>query len=135
VVFLDTNVVVYALHSQDGAVASKSDVARELLASRPNLSLQVINEAFHVLHRKYGQSREQATRSARFLIDQARVFDVKLGDLELALELGNRHSLSHYDSLIVGNALNNGAEVLYSEDMHNGLVLEGRLRIVNPFAG
>jgi predicted nucleic acid-binding protein len=31
-------------------------------------------------------------------------------------------------------ALHAGCDTLYSEDMHHGLLLEGRLRVVNPFA-
>jgi len=52
----------------------------------------------------------------------------------MALDLAQRHSLSHFDSQIVASALESGCEVLYSEDMHAGQVFEGRLRIVNPFA-
>jgi predicted nucleic acid-binding protein len=37
--------------------------------------------------------------------------------------------------MIVAAALLAGCDVLYSEDMHDGLVIEERLRIVNPFVG
>jgi predicted nucleic acid-binding protein len=41
--------------------------------------------------------------------------------------------LSFWDSLIAAAALMSGSEILYSEDMHHGLMLGERLRIVNPF--
>jgi predicted nucleic acid-binding protein len=35
--------------------------------------------------------------------------------------------------MIVASALLADADTLYSEDMHDGLLVEGRLRIRNPF--
>jgi len=37
--------------------------------------------------------------------------------------------------MIVAAAVESGCDVLYSEDMHHGLVVAGRLRIENPFLG
>ena len=36
--------------------------------------------------------------------------------------------------MIVAAALLAGCDILYSEDMQNGMLVGGRLRIVNPFA-
>jgi predicted nucleic acid-binding protein len=44
-----------------------------------------------------------------------------------------KYSLSFWDSLIVASALAANAEILYSEDMQNGLLIENKLRIINPF--
>jgi len=41
--------------------------------------------------------------------------------------------LSFYDSMIVSAALLSGCDVLYSEDMQDGLFIENKLRICNPF--
>ena len=46
-----------------------------------------------------------------------------------------RYGFSVYDSMIVGAALEAGCDTLWSEDMHHGLLVEGRLRILNPFRG
>jgi predicted nucleic acid-binding protein len=51
-----------------------------------------------------------------------------------ASELRDRYGFSYWDSLIVACALAGGATIVYSEDMHSGLVVENRLQIVNPFA-
>ena len=45
-----------------------------------------------------------------------------------------RFKLSFYGSLIVAAARLDDCEILYSEDMHHGLVIDDTLRIVNPFA-
>jgi predicted nucleic acid-binding protein len=51
----------------------------------------------------------------------------------LGLALAARHSLSLYDGMIVAAAQLAGCTVLYSEDMHDGLVID-RLTIRNPYA-
>jgi len=50
-----------------------------------------------------------------------------------AVQLTRRYGFSYYDSLIVVSALEADFTLLASEDLHNGLLIEGRLRIVNPF--
>lgn len=49
-------------------------------------------------------------------------------------ELRQKLPLSFWDSLIVSGALLGGAEILYTEDLSDALVIENRLRVVNPFA-
>ena len=50
-----------------------------------------------------------------------------------AIRLSGRYALSHWDALIVAAALLAGCDVLYSEDMQNGQVFEGKLKVDNPF--
>ncbi len=47
--------------------------------------------------------------------------------------LRSRYNFSFWDSLIVACALAGGASILYSEDMQDGLVVDGQLEILNPF--
>ena len=54
---------------------------------------------------------------------------------EIGLEIAERYGMSIYDAMIVGAALHAGCDTLWSEDMQDGMLLEGRLRIVNPFRG
>jgi len=53
--------------------------------------------------------------------------------LLLASDLRARYPFSFWDGLIVASALAANAEILYSEDMQNGLLVENKLKIVNPF--
>ena len=48
-IFVDTNLVLYTL----GKDARKKSIAREILATRPVLSAQVINEAVNVCLRRF----------------------------------------------------------------------------------
>jgi predicted nucleic acid-binding protein len=49
------------------------------------------------------------------------------------LVLAERHYLSTWDAMIVASALHADCETLWSEDMQDGMVVDGRLRIANPF--
>ena len=54
--------------------------------------------------------------------------------LLLASELRRRYSLSYWDSIIVASAVGAEASALYTEDLQHGLIVEERLRVLNPFA-
>jgi predicted nucleic acid-binding protein len=43
--------------------------------------------------------------------------------------------VSYWDALILAAALAAGCDTLYSEDMQDGQIFEGRLTVKNPFAG
>jgi len=43
-----------------------------------------------------------------------------------------KHNISYWDSLVVASALESGCIKLYSEDMQDGLVIDGVLNIINP---
>jgi predicted nucleic acid-binding protein len=49
------------------------------------------------------------------------------------LALAERYKLSTYDALIAAAPLHADRDTLWSEDMQDGIVLDGLLRIVNPF--
>jgi predicted nucleic acid-binding protein len=50
-----------------------------------------------------------------------------------ASALRAQHAFSFWDSTIVASALYADASVLYSEDMQDGLVVDNRVCIINPF--
>jgi predicted nucleic acid-binding protein len=49
------------------------------------------------------------------------------------LRVAERYSYSMFDALIVASALEAGSDTLWSEDMQHGMLIDGRLRIANPF--
>jgi len=49
------------------------------------------------------------------------------------LTLAERYGLSIYDAMIAASALGADCDRLWSEDMQDGMAIESRLRIVNPF--
>jgi predicted nucleic acid-binding protein len=53
---------------------------------------------------------------------------------EVALRIAARHDHRIYDALIIAAALQSGCDVLCTEDMQDGHVIDRRLTIRNPFA-
>jgi predicted nucleic acid-binding protein len=49
------------------------------------------------------------------------------------IHVAERYKLSVYDSMIVAAALMAGCNTLYSEDMHDGLLINDQVRVFNPF--
>ncbi len=52
--------------------------------------------------------------------------------IDLALGLHSRHSLSHWDSLLLAACIEAGATILYSEDLSGGVIYD-TVTVVNPF--
>lgn len=126
--FADTNVVLYLL--DDGP---KADRAEQVLAKGPRISVQVLNETLVNCRRKAGLSWEETGAFLGGVQALCLVEDLTLQTHDVGRALAERYSLSIYDAMIVASALIAGCTTLWSEDMQHGLVIEGRLRIVNPF--
>ncbi len=127
--FLDTNVLVY-LASGDPA---KADCVETLLASGCTISVQVLNEIANVARRKMKLGWEEARDFLEMVRALTIVEPVSIETHDEGLRLAARYNLSVYDSMIVGAALLAGCETLWSEDMQDGLRIDERLLIRNPF--
>ena len=128
-VFLDSNVVLYAFTDDP-----RSTVAEALLAKGGDFSVQVLNEFTNVARRKLGFDWSQIEDALKAIATLARaIHPIDLATHRDALALARRHGFAFYDALIVASALGARCEILYSEDMHDGLAIDGGLRIENPF--
>ena len=125
--FADSNVVLYTI----GKDAQKADIARRIVAGRPAVSAQVINECVSVCLRKLAFTRERAYEFAR---DRMDVLPLDESTIDQAGTLAVRYQLSHWDALIVASALLAGCETLDTEDLQRGQLFDERLRVINPFA-
>lgn len=132
-VFLDSNVLIY-LYSEDES--EKADLAQQC-AQEPDawISTQVLNEVSNVLRRKQQQAYSDILKVIQELQGNFQVTTVTTQTIEQALLLGERYRYSYFDSLMLSSALEQGCTVLYSEDMQHEQVIEGSLRIVDPFTG
>lgn len=127
--FFDTNVILYLL--DDGP---KADRAEALLQDGGLISVQVLNETLVNCRRKAGMDWEESGRFLDGVRQVCRVVDLTAQTHDIGCALGERYGFSVYDAMIVAAALEHGCTTLFSEDMHDGLIVEGSLRIVNPFA-
>ena len=126
--FLDTNVILYLL--DDGP---KAEIAERLISSGAMISVQVLNETLVNCRRKAGLSWQEAGLFLDSLRALCPVVALTPQIHEIGRALGERYGFAVYDAMIVAAALSNECHTLYSEDMHDGLVVEGQLTIVNPF--
>lgn len=127
--FIDSNVILYLL--DDGA---KADRAEAVLAGGGVVSVQVLNEVLVNCVRKAGMSLEEAGEFLAGIRRLCRVVDLTVEVHDAGRAVAARYGLSVYDAMIVGAALVAGCDRVLSEDMQDGLVVEGVLRVVNPFA-
>lgn len=127
--FVDTNIVLYLL--DDGP---KADRAEAILGQGPRISVQVLNEAMVNCRRKAGLSWDETDAFLAGVRALCQVEDLTIQTHEVGRALAERYGFSVYDAMIVAAALIAGCTTLHTEDMHDGLLVEGRLRLVNPFA-
>ncbi len=66
-------------------------------------------------------------------VSRCSVIEFNPNIFESASDLRSRYNFSFWDGLIVACALAAEANILYSEDMQDGLVVGNKLEIVNPF--
>ncbi len=127
--FFDTNVLLYVA-SGDPA---KADRAEQLIGDGGIVSVQVLNEIANVARRKMGLSWPETRAFLAVIRGLLPVRPVTVETHETGLALAERYGLSIYDAMIAASALDAECDRLWSEDMQDGMVLEDRLRIVNPF--
>ena len=128
--FFDTNVLVYAIVEND----PRKMRARELLAVGGTISVQVLNEFVSVVRRKVKMPWKDVRAALQWIMllcPNATTVTIKTH--ERAVGIAERYGYRIYDSLIVASALEAKCELLYSEDLQDGQVVEGRMRIRNPF--
>ena len=134
-VFVDTNVLVYARDSRE---PRKQQRAEEWLAHLwrhriGRLSLQVLQEYYVSVTQKLkpGMDRDAARRDVRDLWHWVPPSS-PVALLEAAWTLQDQFPLSWWDALIVASAQLAGCETLLSEDFQHGQQF-GEVRVSSPF--
>lgn len=127
--FIDSNVAVYSLSTP----SLKRDVARKLIEQRPLISTQVVMETVNVLVKKFKFEKTVAFESVVKIMDSTELKTIAASTLLKAFGIGVKYKLSHWDSLVIATALEADCTTLYSEDLQHNQLIEGKLKIVNPF--
>jgi predicted nucleic acid-binding protein len=132
-VFIDTNVWLYAFIA--GQDPRKTARARQVIqtASTIMVSTQVINEVCVQLIKREHYTEPQTRAIINDFYHRYMVMALDQPSLLTASALREQYRLSYWDGFIVACALTGGVATLYSEDMHDGLVVHAQLTIVNPF--
>ena len=132
-IFIDTNVLIYAFSEDE---LNKQQVALNLIdavACDAIISNQVINELANVFLKKFKLPIEQVEDALLELDSLLNIVSFDISTQIKALRLKQRYNLQYFDSLIIATALENKCNILYSEDMQHELIIDNRLKIINPF--
>lgn len=131
--FVDTNVLTYLF---DDSEPEKQGLARRLLERERRelfISTQVLQELYVSLTK--GREPIAAPDVAERAVREAAGYSIVQVDVPLvfaAIETARRNELSFWDALIIRAAARASCEVVLSEDLNDGQVIDG-VRVENPF--
>ncbi len=133
---VDTNILVYAVDADEPEKCRKArDFLRQLGQSEPPcLMWQVAGELLACLRRWEERRGFDSTTTRRY-------FELISGNMQLVMpspdvanvsfDLIRRFSLSHWDSMLVAACIQSGIEILYSEDLQDGMTYDS-VTVHNP---
>jgi predicted nucleic acid-binding protein len=132
-VFLDTNIIIYAVDTSTES-ATKRARAREILqAVSFGISTQVLQEFYNASTRRL-KVPLPAPIAARWVERLSRV-DLVVIDVALvkqAIAISSRFKITYFDAAILAAAEAMGAPTVYTEDLSHGQNY-GPVRVINPF--
>ena len=136
VVFVDTNILIYAHDADAGSKRARAEkVLRELWESRAGrLSVQVLQEFYVNATRKL--TIPMAQMAAREVVSSYGpwIREPTTADTVIrAIDVAAMAQISFWDALIVASAEQAEATQIYSEDLNTGQTIVS-IRIVNPLA-
>ena len=130
-VFLDTNVFVYT-QSKDEAV--KRNIALKTLKKYDCCtSTQVFNEVSNVMIKKLKMSIADVKQIITAINNRCEVSIIDFETIQKALDLKDLYGYSYYDSLIIATAVLSDCDCIFSEDLHDGQIIDNKIEIVNIF--
>jgi predicted nucleic acid-binding protein len=128
--FFDANVVLYLNDGRDHWRLT----SRNLIQAGGVISVQVLNETVRTLrHKKFGYRWDEVDIFLDGLRAKCDVVPLTIETHERGLAYARRYHFGIFDANILAAAVQAGCTTLFSEDMHDGLMIDG-LTIRNPFA-
>jgi predicted nucleic acid-binding protein len=130
----DTNILIYASERNEpkGRDIKALGLMAQVAPLQAILPLQVIGEFINACRKKKIASISDASVRAALWMELYNTPSSMPSDYIEAASFSTTFGLQYFDGLIVAVARRAGATLLLSEDMHDGLEVEG-LTIVNPF--
>ena len=124
-IFVDSNIWVY-LFTDDGEAknkAAKAFITKNAEIGRLVISYQVVNEVCSVLKKKK-YTEAEIRNVADDMMGLCEVCDYSGEIIFMASELREQYSFSYWDSHVVASALAAQCNILASEDMQDGLMID-----------
>jgi predicted nucleic acid-binding protein len=129
--FIDTNVCLYGF----GTNAAKKDVTSVLFAGGAVMSVQVLNEMARTMLVKWRMEAARVREAVGYLSSKCEVIDLSASETISALDIFERYRFSWWDSLIIASGLKSNCAALYTEDLQHDQIIDGKLKVINPFIG
>ena len=131
-VFVDTNIFIYAYVNND---FEKHSIVKKYLQNENNIfviSAQILSEIYATLA-KYRIEHTKIMPVIAEISNLCEVYSIGLQTVKFALDLKNRYGFSYWGCLFLASALENGCQLVFTEDLQDGQIIDGRLKILNPF--
>ncbi|MDX2188545.1 MAG: PIN domain-containing protein [Bacteroidota bacterium] len=127
---LDTNILIYLFDSNN---IKKREIAENLIIENALISFQSVSEFINVSSRLLKYSKREILKDCNKIILNLEVIPFTNQILSKAELLIFKYDFQIFDSIIIASALSSECEILYSEDFQNEMLIEGKLKIINPF--
>ena len=132
--FVDTNILIYSYSEDEPLKKSSANRIFNDYAGKLIISNQVINELTNILFKKFKLSSEDIEN---VILEVDTLLPIVSFDIKTqikAVRIKNRYKLQFYDALIIATALENGCNILFSEDMQHLQIIDETLTIINPLS-
>jgi predicted nucleic acid-binding protein len=131
-VFFDTNILIYQMDKKSTA---KRDRCRSLVRKAANdgdavISTQVLQEFYGVATKKLHMD-PMVSKSIMHSFENMEVVSIGKELINEAIDASLQHKVSFWDALILVAAESARCEILYSEDLNDGQIMQN-VRIVDP---
>lgn len=128
---IDTNVLLYAF---DNEHLKKQDKAIEILLKRPFVTQLVLFEFMKILERKWKKDKKEVMKlTIKILNELVSPLSQHSDIYNYAHFLTLKYNYGLSDIFILSDSILNDCTILLSEDMCNGMIVDKKLKIINPF--
>lgn len=132
-IFIDSNIFVYTQDENDINKKNKAlSVIQNIIKDNNGvISTQVLQEFNNVITKKLKFDKLTAKNLVETLSKSFPVQRIEVKMILKAIDISIKTQFSFWDSLILSAAIESNCNILYSEDLNAGQVIEG-IRIENP---
>ncbi len=130
-VFVDTNIWLYMMDESDEV---KQNLSKRLINKNSVvITTQILNEISVNLIKKYGYTEMMIRGFVEKVYEKHKVIDMNAKIFNTASLFREKYYLGYWDSVVIASAYETGAAMVYSDKIKDGLVIEGRLGVINPY--
>jgi len=131
-VFLDTNLIIYLYSEKEPK--KRDEVYRILNEYSTVINIQSLKEVSNVLFKKFGWDGLKIKKhldNIELVCDE--ILQISRNTIDNAIDIKDKYGFSFYDCVMLASALESNCNFIFSEDMSHNQIIDGKLKIVNPF--